>query len=87
VISRATTGWELGAPTFCIYKTRGLTVGPALESLISNPRELRSPVAPALAEWALRPLVGNRTLRGSGLLSLGLGPLEGHPYLVRDQAI
>jgi hypothetical protein len=44
-------------------------------------------VAPALAEWASRPLVGNRTLRGSGFSSLVLGPLESHPYLVRDRAM
>jgi hypothetical protein len=74
-------------PTFGICKTRGLAVGPAHESLINNPRESREPVAPTLAEWASRPLVGNRTLRGSGFLSLMLGPLEGHPYLVRDRAI
>jgi hypothetical protein len=36
---------------------------------------------PALAEWASRPLVGNRNPRGSVFSSLGLGPLEGHTYL------
>jgi hypothetical protein len=74
-------------PTFYICKTRGLAVGPAQELLISNPLESRAPVAPALAEWALRPLVGNRTLRGSVFSSLWLGPLEGHAYLVMDWAI
>jgi hypothetical protein len=74
-------------PTFCICKTRGLAVGPAHELLISNPRESRAPVAPALAEWASRPLVGNCTLRGSGFSSLGLRSLEGRAYLVRDRAI
>jgi hypothetical protein len=44
-------------------------------------------VAPTLAEWASRPLVGNFTLRGSGFSSLALGPLEGRPYLVMDRAI
>jgi hypothetical protein len=67
--------------------TRGLEVGLAHEPLISNPRELRAPVAPTLAEWASRPLVENCTLGGSGFSSLALGPLEGHPYLVRDRAI
>jgi hypothetical protein len=38
-------------------------------------------VAPALAERASRPLVSNRTLRGSGFSSYRLGPLEGHSYL------
>jgi hypothetical protein len=41
--------------------------------LISNPLESRAPVAPALAEWASRPLVGNRTLRGLVFSSLWLG--------------
>jgi hypothetical protein len=68
--------------TFYICKTRGIAVGPAHELLINNPLESRVPVAPALAEWASRPLVGNRTLRGLGFSSLGLGPLEGRAYLV-----
>jgi hypothetical protein len=34
-----------------------------------------------------RPLVSNRTLRGSDFSSPGLGPREGHAYLVRDWAI
>jgi hypothetical protein len=71
-------------PTFYICKARGLVVGPDHELLISNPLESRAPVAPALAEWASRPLVGNRTLRGLGFSSTGLRPLEGHSYLVRD---
>jgi hypothetical protein len=49
--------------------------------------ESRAPMAPTLTEWASRPLVGNRTLRGSVFSSLGLEPLEGHPYLVRDRSI
>jgi hypothetical protein len=44
-------------------------------------------VAPVHAERASRPLVSNRTLRGSGFLSLGLGLLEGRPYSIRDQTI
>jgi hypothetical protein len=44
-------------------------------------------VALVHAERASRPLVGNRTLRESGFSSMGLGPLEGHPYSVRDRAI
>jgi hypothetical protein len=44
-------------------------------------------VASVHVERISRPLVGNRTLRGSGFLSLGLGPLEGHPYWVRDWSI
>jgi hypothetical protein len=80
-------GWQLVLPTFCICRTRGPEVGLAHEPLISNPRELMAPVAPTLAEWASRPLVENRTLRGSNFSSLGVGPLEGHPYSVRDRAI
>jgi hypothetical protein len=44
-------------------------------------------MAPVLFERVSRPLVGNRTLRELGFSSLGLGPLEGHPYWVRDRAI
>jgi hypothetical protein len=44
-------------------------------------------VAPIRIERVSRPLVGSRTLLGSGVLSVGLGPLEGHPYWVRDRAI
>jgi hypothetical protein len=73
--------------TFCICRTRGLEVGLAHEPLISNPRESRAPVVPTLAERASRPLVEDYTLRGLGYSSLALGPLEGHPYLVRDRAI
>jgi hypothetical protein len=36
-----------------------------LELLISNPLNLRAPMAPTLDEWGLRPLVSNHTLRGS----------------------
>jgi hypothetical protein len=74
-------------PSFYICKTQGLAVEPAHELLIRNPLESRAPVVLALAEWALRPLVGSYTLRGSDFLSPGLGLLEGHAYLVRDQAI
>jgi hypothetical protein len=64
-----------------------LAVRLALELLISNPLESRAPVAPALAERVLRPLVGNRTLQGSDFSSPRLGPCKGHSYLVRDWAI
>jgi hypothetical protein len=64
-----------------------LAVEPVHELLISNPLKLRAPVAPALTERASRPLVGNRTLRGSDFSSPGLGLREGHAYLVRDWAI
>jgi hypothetical protein len=42
-------------------------------------------MAPALAERASRPLVGNRTLRVSDFSSTELGLFEGHAYLVRDR--
>jgi hypothetical protein len=74
-------------PSFYICKTWGLAVEPAHELLISNPPESRAPVAPAFAEWAQRPLVGNRTLRGLDFSIPGLGPLESHAYLVRDRTI
>jgi hypothetical protein len=64
-----------------------LAVEPVHELLISNPVKSRAPVAPALVEQVSRPLVSNHTLRGSYFSSLGLGPCEGHAYLVRDQAI
>jgi hypothetical protein len=70
-----------------ICRARGLAAKPALELLISNPLESRAPVVPALIEWVSRPLVSNRTLRGSDFLSPGLGPRKGHAYLVRDRAI
>jgi hypothetical protein len=73
--------------TFDICRFRGFAAGPALELLISNFCRSRAPVAPVYAERALRPLVGNRTLRGSSFSSLVLGPLEGRPYFVRDRAI
>jgi hypothetical protein len=44
-------------------------------------------VAPVLTKWGSGPLVGNRTLRGSGFSSFGLVPCGGHPYSVRDQAV
>jgi hypothetical protein len=62
-------------------------VKPAHELLISSSLESRAPVVPALAERVSRPLVSNRTLRGFDFSSPGLGPREGHAYLVRDQAI
>jgi hypothetical protein len=60
---------------------------PALELLIINPLESRAPVAPALTERVSGPLVGNRTLRGSGFSSLGLRLCGGHTYLVSDQTV
>jgi hypothetical protein len=60
-----------------------LAVEPVHELLISNPLKLRAPVAPALVEQVSRPLVGSRTLFSSP----GLGPREGHAYLVGDRAI
>jgi hypothetical protein len=72
---------------FYICKTCVLAVEPVHELLISNPLKLRVPVAPALTERTSRPLVGNRTLRGRIFSSPGLGPREGHAYLVRDRAI
>jgi hypothetical protein len=44
-------------------------------------------VAPALAERASRPLVSNRTLRGSDFASTALRPFEGFAYAVRSQAV
>jgi hypothetical protein len=70
-----------------ICGAHGLAAKPALELLISNLLESRAPVAPALVERVSRPLVSNYTLRGSNFPSPGLGPLEGHAYLVRDRAI
>jgi hypothetical protein len=64
-----------------------LAVEPVHELLISIPLESRAPVTPALAEQASRPLVSNRTLRGSDFSSPRLGLREGHAYLVRDRAI
>jgi hypothetical protein len=60
---------------------------PVLELLISNPLESRAPVAPALVERVSRPLVSNRTLRGSNFTSTVLGPFEGFAYAVRSHAI
>jgi hypothetical protein len=48
-----------------IYKICGFAAEPALELLISNPLDLRVPVAPTPAERDLNPLVRIRTLRGS----------------------
>jgi hypothetical protein len=44
-------------------------------------------VVPVRVERVSRQLGGSPTLRGSGFWSVGLGPLEGHPYWVRDRAI
>jgi hypothetical protein len=46
-----------------------------------------APVAPALAARASRPLVSNRTLRGSNFISTVLELLEGFAYVVRSQAL
>jgi hypothetical protein len=62
---------------FYICRTRLLTVEPVHKLLISNPLESRAPVAPAITERASRPLVSNRTLRGSDFASTALGPFEG----------
>jgi hypothetical protein len=70
-----------------ICRTHGLAAKPTLELLISNPLESRAPVAPALTKRAPGPLVGNRTLQGSSLPSVGLGPCGGHPHSVRDRAV
>jgi hypothetical protein len=67
-----------------ICMIRGFATKPALELLISNPLNLRAPVAPNLAERDLRPLVGNRTLRGSGFSSLWLRPRGGYAYMVKN---
>jgi hypothetical protein len=45
-----------------ICRTRRVVAEPTLELLISNPLNLRAPVAPTLDEWDLRPLVSFRTL-------------------------
>jgi hypothetical protein len=71
----------------CICRVREFTVEPTLELLIGNPLESRAPVAPALTERVSKPLVSNRTLRGSGFSSLGLGPCKGRAYLVKDQVV
>jgi hypothetical protein len=54
---------------------------PALELLISKFCRLRAPVAPVYFEQASRPLVGNRTLRGSVLSELGARSTRGSPLL------
>jgi hypothetical protein len=64
-----------------------LAVEPVLELLISTSLESRALVAPALVEWVLRPLVSNRTLRGSDFTSTVHGPFEGFAYAVRSQAV
>jgi hypothetical protein len=74
-------------PSFYICRAHGLAVEPAPELQISNPLKSRAPVEPTLAERALRPLVGNRTLRGSDFSSTAPGPFEGLAYVVRSQAV
>jgi hypothetical protein len=64
-----------------------LAVEPVHELLISNPLESRAPLAPALVERASRPLVSNRTLRGSDFTSTVLRPFEGFAYTVRSQVV
>jgi hypothetical protein len=54
---------------------------PALEPLISKLRRSRAPVAPVDFEQASRPLVGNRTLRGSVLSEPGAWAARGSPLL------
>jgi hypothetical protein len=44
-------------------------------------------VAPALVERVSRPLVSNRTLRGSDFISTVLGLFEGFAYAVRSHAV
>jgi hypothetical protein len=70
-----------------ICRAHGLAAELALKLLISNSAKSRAPVSPALVEWVSKPLISNRTLRGSDFSSSGLGPREGHAYLVRDRAI
>jgi hypothetical protein len=70
-----------------ICRVRGFAAESALELLISNPPDLRAPVAPALTERVSRPLVSNRTLRGSGFSSPWLGPRGGYTYSVRNLVI
>jgi hypothetical protein len=72
---------------FYICRVCGLVVRPTHELLISSSLESRAPVVPAFAERVSRPLVSNRALRGFDFSTLGLGPREGHAYLVRDRAI
>jgi hypothetical protein len=74
-------------PSFYICRAHGLAAEPALELLISNPLKSKAPVVPTLAERALRPLVGNRTLRGFDFSSAAPGPFEGLAYVVRSQAV
>jgi hypothetical protein len=54
---------------------------PALEPLISKLRRSRAPVAPVDFEQASRPLVGNRTLRGSVLSEPGARAARGSSLL------
>jgi hypothetical protein len=72
---------------FYICKARVLAVEPVHKLLINNPLESRAPVVLALVERVSRPLVSNRTLRGSDFTSTVLGPFEGFAYEVRSQAV
>jgi hypothetical protein len=76
---------------FYICRTHGLAAKPALELLINNPLESRASVVPALAERVSRPLISNRTLRGTDFFRAlgsirvrvtltwqGTGPLKAH---------
>jgi hypothetical protein len=68
-------------PTFDICRFRGFAAGAALEPLISNFRRSRAPVAPVYAERASRPLVGNRTRRGSGFFEPRARAIRGSSLL------
>jgi hypothetical protein len=60
-------GWQLGAPIlFTSTKFLGSRTSRPSRLLISNPLDSRVPLVPALTERVSRPLVSNRTLRGSG---------------------
>jgi hypothetical protein len=54
---------------------------PALEPLISKFCRSRAPVVPVYFEQASRPLVGNRTLRGSVLSEPGARAAQGSSLL------
>jgi hypothetical protein len=53
----------------------------ALKPLISNFCRSMAPVAPVYFEWASRPLVGIRTLRGSVLFEPGARAARGSSLL------
>jgi hypothetical protein len=56
----------------------------ALEPLISKFCRSRAPVVPVYFEQASRPLVGNRTLRGSGLSEPGARATRGSSLLGKE---